>query len=269
MAVTDDFQLAFDGLDLGDGTVYDLIAHRGFGMPGVRSADRTLSQRDGKHAGDDYLDERVIELTFEIDGTASAATVNTLTFQLPGYAGGGVRRVNVRPRRLDQPGTLEQSRGLSTVDMQVVATDPRMYADAESSSSTSLPSGGTGLSWPLTWPLNWGTITNSGLAVADNAGNYPAPVTIRVDGPVTNPSVENLTVGKTVELLLTVAAGDFVLIDPNERTVLLNGTASRYSALTAASEWWLLEPGVNEIRFQASTSTAATMTLTWRSAWIG
>jgi len=284
MPVTSDFQYQYGAVDFGDGTAIDVVAHSGFGMPPVRSADMAVARRHGQHPGDDFVDGRFVEITLEVDGTGSStldvlvASLTAafapggveapLTFQLPGFAGGGKRRVNVRPRRFEQPGTLEQSRGLATVELQLFATDPRVYDDAESSGQVGLPSGGTGLTWPLTWPLNWGAISTSGSVFATNDGNFSAPATIRVDGPVVNPRIENLTAGQTIEADITVNTGDFLLFDTAARTVMLNGTASRYANLTSMSQWWDLAPGSNEIRFRASTATAAAMTVTWRSAWI-
>ncbi|RMH71870.1 MAG: hypothetical protein D6683_14265 [Actinomyces sp.] len=285
MAVTADFQLSFGGVDMGDGTDYDVVDIDGLGVPGVRSSDVETLRRHGLHPGDDFVGGRVVTVTLEVDGGADAATLTSrmatlaaalrpgqdesaLVFQLPGVAGGGRRRLLVRPRRVAVPVNLQRVYGLPEVVAQFAATDPRIYDDTQSTDSTSLPTSGTGLTWPLTWPLNWGAVGTSGSIFATNAGNFEAPVTIRLDGPVTNPRIENVTVGRTIELDITLNAGEYLEIDTQARTVLLGGTASRYSSLTTTSQWWDLAPGTNEVRFRASTPTAATMTLTWRSAWL-
>lgn len=278
-------QITYQGLTIGEGTDYGIDRIDGLSTPSVRSADRTVSLRDGLHPGDDYYEGRTVTLsTFIAErDTADMNTKRTalmsafagghpevpFVFEVPGVAGGGERRINVRPRRARFRADIGYGAGMSKDTFQLFATDPRIYDNAESFRILTLPAAsGTGLTWPLTWPLSWG-IAQSDSQFITNDGNFDAPVSIRIDGPVLNPRIENLTLGKTIELDIDVAVGDYLDIDPDARTVLLNGTASRYSSLTQASQWWLLEPGPNEVRFRAATATAATMTLTWRSAWIG
>lgn len=280
-----DRQITYQGLTIGENTDYGIDMIDGLSTPSVRSADRIVSLRDGLHPGDDYYEGRTLTLsTFIAERTP--ATMNTkrtalmsafagghaetpLVFQVPGVAGGGERRVYVRPRRSRFRANIGYGAGLSRDVFQLYATDPRIYDNTESQRILTLPAAtGTGLTWPLTWPLDWG-IAQSDSTFVNNQGNFDAPATFRVDGPVINPRIENLTLNKTLAIDITVNAGEYLEIDADARTVLLNGSASRYSLLTQASAWWLLEPGPNEIRFRAATATAATMTLTWRSAWIG
>jgi hypothetical protein len=66
---------------------------------------------------------------------------------------------------------------------------------------------------------------------------------------------------------ITIADGDFLWIDTETRSVLLNGTASRFPN-KSSNDWIDLQPGVNEITFRASTPSAASMTMSFRSAWV-
>lgn len=279
-----DRQIEYGGLTIGAGTDYKIAEILGLAAPPVRTSDRAVARRHGQHPGDDFYDARTITLATHIVESSDTAMSTKravlaaafagghdetpLVVQIPGVAGGGRRRILCRPRRNGFDVGRELTAGVARDVFQLHATDPRIYDDTESSDSVGLPAGGAGLTWPLTWPLNWGAITESGTITAVNAGNFDTGATIRVDGPVTNPRIENLTVGKTIEIDIVVATGDFLEIDTEENTVLLNGTASRYDNLTSTSQWWDLQPGSNEVRFRASTTTAATLTLTWRSAWI-
>ena len=101
-----------------------------------------------------------------------------------------------------------------------------------------------------------------------NEGNFTANPTFTFAGPVTNPRVDNLTHDQSLSFTTTVADGDTLVVDTEQRTVLLNGTASRYSTLDFGSDWIEFQPGINEIRYQAATTTTTTMTTTWRSAWV-
>ncbi len=283
MTVTADYQIEYGGLAMGDGTDYDFLNFEGFGIPEVISADTELVGRHGLAAGVDRLGGRFFELALEVDGTADtldarlaalglafapAGVETPFVFQIPGVAGGGVRRILARPRGAFAPIGLARAFGeLAEVVIPLGATDPRIYDEAETSTETVLASTSGGLTWPLTWPLAWGT-TLSGIIAPDNTGNFETGATLTMTGPVTNPRVENLTTGQLIGVTLVVADGSTLVIDLTERTVLLNGTASRMSALTAASEWWTLQPGENQIRYGADTATASTLTVRHRSAWI-
>jgi len=117
-------------------------------------------------------------------------------------------------------------------------------------------------------PFTFGAVSTGGALNLANNGNFFSNHPITIEGPVTNPRVESLTQGKTLAMDIVLGVGETLVLDAESRTVLLNGTASRYNTLTTESEWFDLQPGNNEVRFQAATPTAATMTITWRSSWV-
>ncbi len=283
MTVDADFEIEYGGLALGDGTDYDFVNIEGLGIPEVISSDSELVGRHGLAAGADRLGGRFFELSLEVDGTgdtldarlaalglafAPAGDESPLVFQIPGVAGGGVRQIMCRSRGGFAPVGLARAHGeIAEVVIPLAATDPRIYDDAFTSTFAVLASTSGGLTWPLTWPLAWGT-TLSGIITPDNEGNFETGALLAMTGPVTNPRVLNLTTGQTIGVTLVVADGSVLVIDLTERTVLLNGTASRMSTLTADSEWWALQPGENQIRYSADTATASILWMVHRSAWI-
>lgn len=286
MTITADRQVEFNGLRL-DGA-YEIQSIDGLaGSPEVRTSDLQLASRHGLYPGADLLGGRAVTITVAVYAWSQAdfaeavaalraafqpgaAAESPLTFQLPGIAGGVTARINARARRAALPVTTQYHQLSATAVVELFATDPRIYADRESTVAVTLPltSGGTGLSWPLSWPLSWGGPASSGLVTATNDGTFPAELTLRVNGPVTNPRIENLTTGTTLSLGITVADGDYLLIDTASRDVLLNGTASRYSTVAAGSSWPTLAPGANSLRFAADTETDAVLYASWSSAWI-
>lgn len=285
MTVTQDWQMEYAGLLIGDPGAYSIAKIDGLAsMPDLRTSDRTRLRRHGMLPGDDFLAGRSVIADVEIDGAddpAFAAAVaalkaalapgspeQALTFQIPGVAGGGVRRLNARPRKLALPVDLDRFfHRLPVASVEWFATDPRIYDDAEQSEAVGLAAGVAGLSWPLSWPLSWGGASTSSTITAANAGTFPTPMVVRFDGPVTNPGIENVVTGFTLQLSLTLGLGEFLEVDTDARTVLLSGTASRYSSLTTA-DWFELAPGDNQLRFIGTTTGDPTMTVTWRSAWI-
>ena len=284
-----DGTMTFNGLTLGSGTIYGITKVQGLlDMPEIRSADRQRLRRHGLLAGDDFAGQRDIEVSITLDGntldnTGFSAAMDALlaatrpglaelplTYQMPGVHGGGQRRVNARPRGRHIASTEAERMNAKVLEVVILftATDPRAYDDALQTGTSTLPTAGGGLTFSVTPNLVFGAVSTGGSIFALNAGTFPTSPTFRIDGPVTNPRIENLTSGLTLSLTITLATGEFLLIDSEARTILLGGTASRYSSLAVGSSWFSLDPGTSEVRFRATTPTAAQLTMTWRSAWL-
>ena len=287
MTVSSDWTLEFAGLLLGDGTAYELAEIEGLAdQPDLRTSDRTRLRRHGMLPGDDFLDGRAVTVELEVNGVDDADFASRmaalklalspggseapLSFKIPGVAGGGVRRMNARPRKLALPITVERYL-LGRMPRAVVlfeATDPRLYDDSQSSASTALAATPSGHTWNNTWNLSWGSSGTSGSIFAINSGTFPTPPLFRIDGPVTNPSIENITTGETLGFTnLTLGAGEWLDVDTDARTVLLGGTSSRFEKLTTA-QWFDLRPGTTELRFRGTTAGSPLLTVYWRSAWL-
>lgn len=286
MAITQDWQLEYNGLLLGAGTNYRISSYEGLAsIPDIRASDRTRLRRHGMLPGSDFLGGRSIVLNFivlaDTESEFSAAMQAfklalmpctdemPLSFQIPAAVGaGGVKVANVRARRIAAPINRRWAVLAPEVAVEFFATDPRIYADTQQYLAASLPIAGGGATFNATFNWVFGTVTGAGSIQANNSGTFPTPVELVIAGPVTNPRIENLTQDKTLAFTLTLATGESLTVNTDTRTVMLNGTASRYSSLDSGSEWFDLQPGINEIRFAASTNTAATMTAYWRSAWV-
>lgn len=198
---------------------------------------------------------------------APADTV-ALTFNLPGAAIGGTDvGAWVHPVRWTATTDTLYHKGAGLVALELFAGDPLVYSVAETSTVISLAVSGGGFTFPEVFPLIFAGGGSSGTANIVNAGNAPSPPRFRIDGPVTDPRIRSDTADKDLLFDLTVDSGDWVDINVQNRSVLLNGTASRYSALIEA-EWFDLAPGSNTIRFSGSSAGAPTLTVYSRSAWL-
>lgn len=283
--VTADWQAEYNGVALGDGTPFLIAQIDGLlDLPEVRSADKVRLRRNGLTAGDDFTGGRAITVTLEVAQTgttsfndavdqlarltAPGGPERPLVLQIPGVAGGGKRWVYCKPRRRSLPIGREFFYGLTAATVEFFSTDPRIFAADQGSASTTLATAGAGLTFPATFPVTFGAAAIGGLLSVTNAGSFATSPTIRIDGPVSNPRIENVTAGRTLAFDITLDAGDYLLVDTEQRTVMLNGTTSRYNALASASVWFELEPGTSEVRFSAPLTSAATMLMTWRSAWV-
>jgi phage-related protein len=188
--------------------------------------------------------------------------------QIPGVADGNKFRLWARPRRRNAPINREWYYNIPIVTIEMVATDPRLYADTESSQAIALPSAGGGLTFNASPNLTFGAVSTGGEQTLNNAGTFKTSPVFKILGPVTDPRLINTTTDETWHWEGTVASGDFLTVDMEDRTVLLNGTASRYDGLTSSSVFWDLAPGDNSVQYRAAAFTASTATATWRSAWV-
>lgn len=292
MAITGDWQASYNSLNIGGSTAYKLMSPvEGLAdHPDVVDADQPRLRADGLTAGDDFLGGRHVVLRIKVTGTSddnlatAMATAkkafragrgvveSDLSFQVPGLAGGGVRRIVGRPRKLAVQVDVQWKRRAPVLLIAFDATDPRIYDDTESTVTADLADAGTGHAWPQVWPMDWGGASTSGIVTATNDGTYSTPWTATITGPVTNPSIENVGTGDTLKFSadggLTLTASDTLVVSSATRTALLNGTASRYSKLSSPVSWWDLDPGDTELRFGGTTSGSPSMNVTWRSAWI-
>jgi hypothetical protein len=283
--ITTDFELEFRDLLLGGDSAYSIVGITGLlDLPRISSADQQRLRRHGLHAADDFLLERSIVVTFEVygaDETAFTAAITNLrnalrpgideaplVMQFPSICGGNKFRVNARVRRIDWPIGMEQLFRIPVMSVEFVSTDPRLFGNGLESTSASLPTAGGGMTFDLTFDLTFGATSTGGEITCINDGNFQAPVVFRIDGPVTTPRIIHNGLDKELKLNLTVASGDFILLDSESRTVLLNGTASRYSYLTSASSWFDLEPGTNQISFRGASIAAGSLTASWRDSWV-
>jgi len=267
--ITTDFQFELDGVLLGTGTGYLLQEAVGLDLPEIRISDQVRPRDHGLIGGTDFLAGRVVELSFivrgisntdleeKLDALASISGVGAaespLVFRLPGRA---KERINVRPRRRYFPINVAYGMRTADVRLQFVATDPRIYENEITSVPLSLPATSGGLGWPLGWPLGWGS-ASSGLFTVTNGGTFATRPTVTFIGPLTAPSIENVTTGLKWACTFDLQSGDTLVVDFDARTVLLNGTASRYSFVTAASVWWELVAGDNQLRIAASAGSGS------------
>lgn len=119
-----------------------------------------------------------------------------------------------------------------------------------------VPPGGWEFDWefdlefPAGSPPGGGTVVNEGTADA-----YPM---LRIDGPCSTDDngtivVESLTADRRLVFRdLTILEGDYLEIDVRAKTIRLNSLPdqSRHDRLDmSVSQWWLLAPGVNDLRF--------------------
>lgn len=271
---------AINGVTLGTLPYVITDPPRGFPSgPPIRARITPRPLQHGAYGDIGWADAMPLELSGRIIGAGSWSALNGLgstlveacwTGQLATLVitGDGVsRQMTVRSMGTSPVEIVEgNSYTDATWRVQWQALDPRQYDTALTSTVVNLPltSGGWVFPWTFDWTFGGGSA--GGVVFATNSGSAPAPWTARFDGPLVNPAITHQELGLTLLFNITLAAGEFLIIDSNSRTVLLGGTASRYSTL-AQPNWFDLSPLTsNTIRFNAASGTG-TLTFSYRNAW--
>lgn len=107
--------------------------------------------------------------------------------------------------------------------IELVAPDPRFYSQT----------------------LNDTLFDNSDTKNVTNAGNEITGIKFKLSGAGSNWVITNNTTGKTFTLARPITGSDYVEIDVDNRTVLLNGVTSVFSSFTG--DFFNLDPGVNSL----------------------
>lgn len=101
-----------------------------------------------------------------------------------------------------------------------------------------------------------------------NAGTEETEPVFRLYGAFTEVVVTNLTTSESFTITQTVAGGDYVEINVNDKTVKLDDGTSIYSAITG--EFFTLVPGDNVLTFTPTGGDASTeLYVEWRDAYNG
>lgn len=199
---------------------------------------------------------------------ALTEAVSLAPFQLTVAEGGLILHSMVR--RQDQVIVKRINPTDRTFSIQIVAKDPRKYGDLVTE-STALPSSTGGLIYPVTYPVTYTGVSNTGVIRVNNPGNTPAPVWLRIDGPIPAGGWTVTHIGKqqslTFSTALALGTGEFVTVDMERREVLAQGQSPRAGYVTSRG-WFSLDPGDNDIAFSAQNySSTALLTVTTKPSW--
>ncbi len=278
-----DWQLEVDGLVIGAGTPYIITGIEGLGIPDVNSSDLPRPHRGGSFQGFDQVGARPITISMIVTGTDSLdckANLDALasvwylhqgeadrpmTVKLPGTV---EKYVIGRPRRLAYDNLAHLKSRNVTVTAEYFSHLPAVYSSVEYSPVVNLPVQSGGQTFPQVFPLAFGS-GESGVTEIVNAGNYTVSPVVRIYGQCVNPRIEHVDSGKIIDLATTINTGDWIDVDMDARTILLNGTASRRIALRGGSQFWDLLPGSQGVRFLADSYSGAYVTVTYRDSYIG
>ncbi|MDD3135027.1 MAG: phage tail family protein [Methanoregula sp.] len=177
------------------------------------------------------------------------------------------------PGATSMPGSGNRTNTTQRYTVNLIAHDPFWYsgvvhrADFE---SEEVPM------FPFDFPWDF-TGANAPLQTLVNAGSHRVPVYILFTGPITNPSLENGRISKSVGLALDILDGESVEIytAQDERYAIYHALAGDVSAFPYLDydvnlSDFVLKPGNNICELTALASgTGASVTVQWRDRYSG
>lgn len=250
----------------------------GFPTPRVVVDDRPLA--DGVDDRTAYFGSRVVTLDLlarknrqtALDELGPFLVPNARSYLYYPSSAGFERRVLLRGASVDAPwegapGKLE----LLVAWEAPNGTAETANANSATASATTPP--GPGFEFDLTFDLTFPASSPAGSTTVTTIGNAKCYPVIKLYGPATFPRIENYTDGqKSLDFNIALSATDYLEVDVRNKTVLLNGNPAqnRYQTLDfATSEWWVLQPGSNLVRYYPDVySGAARAELSWRCQFI-
>lgn len=262
--------------------IYDVQKVTGLDLGNIRTSMRIAEGEDGGTVEGEFLDPR----TVTIEGVLFCHAAESIEAQLDAL------KSNFQPGRVDQPlyikspgvaqrvifcrslgvrYDLDQARRFNSTTFNIIlqAQDPVVYGSTVKSFSGALSTeivNGHGFDHGYDLSFGGVSITGSQVTVI-NAGTKSVGAIIRLYGPVSGPRIVSDTAGKTLSMSTLVAsASDIITIDLKKRTVKLNGV-SRRGTVDDEGTWFLLTPGTNILRYQASSSTVVSIDGTYRDGY--
>ena len=248
----------------------------GRGAAGSTAQPQRRAGADGAIATPAYLTERVFTVSAGIvapdrpsliaafDRVQAAASINP---QQVTVSAGGAERYALAQRQ-GEITIRDEADVYMSFDITFLACDARWFAD-DVQASTLMPQSSGGLTIPFTVPFSIDSNVQTGYCSLTNPGNATGKMLLRVDGPCTGPVITHVTSGTqlVVASSYNIVAGNFLLIDMDNRLVLENGQADRAAYVTSRG-WFGFDPGANTLAFTAAVLNATgKLTVTATPAW--
>jgi hypothetical protein len=275
-------------LHLNDRQKYLLLGATGTGLAPLRRLTQRGPQQDGDTDDNVYrLDPRIIQLVIGLfsdnrtaywdDRDAIRRMLRPQTRTNPLYLryvlpNGAIRQWDVETLEaaFDES---DRSQFSHRIPVRLRAANPTCY-DPTQQSVTFVAASVGGDAWHIPWSIPWGiggaTIVAS--TTITQAGDWYDQPIITITGPITDPTITNVTLGVSIDLDITLGSGETLTIDTRDgaKSIIDQTGANRISALTATSDLarFRLAPdpeapsGANEITVSGTGAAAGITSVT-------
>lgn len=258
--LTGDFQIEWARTLFGVAPYYILSVEGWDDLPELDSGNAPRSARHGSWPGRDFAQERVVNAVIAISDDTSGFAVSRRDLRriinasedgteldLVIRTNGETLLAGAKVSGRVMP-TENYSQGFTAVSLRWTCSDPRRY-DLQQQSVTVSPSGAN---------------------FCVNDGDIATSPTIKINGPVVNPVINNETLGRILRFTVTLDDGQQLLVDTNAGTVTLAGVdrMDTLSALSVPVEEWVLPAGTSRISYAPSSGGDNLIELLFASAYL-
>jgi hypothetical protein len=281
-------QVQIRNLIMGRGTSYHLLEFNPWSRDVRADQGDARAWNHGGWSGAEWQGQATVPMRIRVLGTSAGSWLGLHQQLMAAFAPvgdvasdvelrwvtGGVEYMLFGRPRLVDPEARVIGHGQVPTRAGFVALDPRIYSGILSTTgAVGLPSHAGGLVAPLTVPFNINSTLVGGAADLVNAGTAATGLSIRIDGPVSQPRITVRQPDGTLQQITFLAgfvlpAGQWIEIDTAARTALLNGLPQ--ASVRGQASWEMdpfpVPPGTSVLRFGASSGTGIA-TATYRSAW--
>jgi hypothetical protein len=255
------------------------------GLLGLADIKPKSTDRDSSHGafygGPEFMGGRVVTMELALEGTDTEAVENLIDrFHAAAQSGAGVgvltmkrrnkvkRVVFCKIRKSMFKGDYDVTQGLARGAVELFAADPRVYSATAATGRVTPGLSSSGRTYPRTYNYSYGALGVADSLIINNAGNIPMYPIVRIYGPCSNPSIRNVTTQQSVDLTVTLLAGQYIELDMDMHSALFQGTSAQLASVDIDSSWWALIPGNNEIKlFTFGGDTTCYAEVDWRSSW--
>jgi len=281
--LTNSYSFSFNGLTFGGASSpYQILSVDGLeGLPGIRNQDDNRGYADGMFSGRDFLGGRTISITFQTFGAgATSAQTNFNTIQaklLPQTSGttplyfilppSGEQFANARARVLRTSVDPNYTYGMITSQIEFFCPYTNYYDSTQQTSAMAV-SDPPGRTYNRIYNLIYGSGSYATTTNVVNAGWATTYPTITLTGPITNPTLGNVTTGQYLSLSGTFANTDTLVLDLYNKLITLNGVSARN--LLSTGTWFDAPAGTSQYYLTGSSTTAllTAATVAWYNAYI-
>lgn len=246
---------------------FSYLGDQGFGLAPLHRITTRGPLQNGDSDIDFRLDPRILQIPLLIKNDMTAApvarhySIREALLRIFNPSSSGILRVRIG----SMDGTV-----ITVIDYQInvkvlggltfdvdpvdyhVRTVVQLRADDPTWYDATIPSGST---------FTYFDTNIGGTQIASVGGNWPTFPVIRINGPITNPTITNNTTGQSIAITATITAGNWFELDLSygKKTVVDNLGANRISTVSASSNLatWSFIPGNNTIAVTGTGITGA------------
>ena len=275
--------------NLSDGDICYYVGQDGLGLPSLNRLQEQGPQQHGTTDVGFLLGPRSFRLFFAVPGSTAgdvydrrtdlleifrpSDTAIILTFRLPN---GDIRNIDAHATGGLVFSTAQRQGYMEKAAVSLSAPEPSFYDPTAEALTTTLGTEVAGFMVGMPVPFFVGASVINAIETITYAGNWRVfPHEIKIEGPITNCKIENLTTDEILDFTgasLAAAQAWYIDLRYGYKTITREDTTNAIASLTEDSDLatWHLEPGSNEIQITGTGATTATeITIAYYNRYIG